>query len=143
VWHTPVGAVTEQRPGTYVFNDRQQVALGAAGLEDVAFMVAATVTSTAVPGQVVVNAGAKALSKERPELLAGHGTVLGYPDSQITQVTDFHGVIETPPGLPRPGLGDAVAIVPNHVCAAVNLARELLVVDHGQVTATWAIDGRG
>lgn len=143
VWHTPAGLMTEQRPGTYVFNDRQQVGLGSAATEDVALVVAATVTSTAVSGQVILDAGAKALAKDRPDWLPGHGAVLGYPSCLVTGVFDFHAVVDVPRDGPQPKLGEVVAVVPNHVCAAVNLARELVVTEGGQVTARWPIDARG
>ena len=39
------GALNEMRPGVYVFNDAQQVELGAAGWDDVALTAAATVVS--------------------------------------------------------------------------------------------------
>ena len=41
------GAVTEERPGTYVFGDRQQAALGAVGPDAIAAGIAATVVSVA------------------------------------------------------------------------------------------------
>jgi D-serine deaminase-like pyridoxal phosphate-dependent protein len=33
--------------------------------------------------------------------------------------------------------------VPNHACAAVNLARELVAVEDGQIQERWEIDARG
>ena len=46
--HSARHPVTDERPGTYVFQDAQQVALGVATLDDVALFVAATVV--AAPG---------------------------------------------------------------------------------------------
>ena len=47
--------ITESRPGEYIFNDADNVRLGTCeGLADVALLVAATVVSTAVDGQVIV-----------------------------------------------------------------------------------------
>ncbi len=86
------GAVTEERPGTYVFNDRQQVALGSASRAEVAVAVAATVVSTAVEGQVVLDAGSKALSSDRPSWLTGHGIVPELGDAPVV------GYV----GVPRP-----------------------------------------
>lgn len=57
--------VTEVRAGTFVFGDRQQVMLGAMEPSEVSLAVASTVVSTAVPGQFVLDAGAKALGKCR------------------------------------------------------------------------------
>ena len=46
------GEVNEIRPGTYLLGDRQQLVLGAVPPDGLALVVAATVVSTAVPGQV-------------------------------------------------------------------------------------------
>lgn len=138
----PDDIATEQRPGTYVFHDLQQVALGAASNAEVAFAIAATVTSTAVPGQLVLDAGAKALGRDRPEWLAGHGLIAGYPELRVTRVFDYHAVVAVPESAAAPRLGEVVAVVPNHVCTAAHLADELVLLEHGKVQARWPIDGR-
>jgi D-serine deaminase-like pyridoxal phosphate-dependent protein len=138
-----VAPVTEERPGTYVFNDRQQVGLGGASIDEVAFAIAATVTSTAVPGQVILNCGAKALTKDKAVWLDGFGALPAYPDARIVRLFDFHAVVEVPEGAAAPQLGEVVAVVPNHVCPVVNVARELVVVENGELVDRWAIDARG
>src|SRR5690606_27250928 len=60
----PLPGVTEIRPGTYIFNGRTAALVGACAWEDCAYTVLATVVSTAVPGQAVIDAGATALSRE-------------------------------------------------------------------------------
>ena len=56
-------SVNELRAGTYVFLDRTEVAFdGPLTLDDCALRVHATVISTAVPGNAVVDAGSKMLS---------------------------------------------------------------------------------
>jgi D-serine deaminase-like pyridoxal phosphate-dependent protein len=135
--------VNEERPGTYVFGDRQQVYLGGCAGDEVALAVAATVTSTAVPGQVILNSGAKALSKDKPGWLGDFGTVPAYPDGVITRLFDFHAVLEFPEGAARPKLGEVVAVIPNHVCPVVNLSRGLVTARNGVINGFWAIDARG
>ena len=71
------GAVTEERPGTYVFGDRQQAYLAEQALDDTALLVAATVVSRGSADGFVVDAGAKILAKDVAPYLAGHGTVVG------------------------------------------------------------------
>lgn len=56
--------LTEIRPGTAIFHDRESAGLGVAELDDVAYTVVASVVSLGVPGQAVIDAGSKALSKE-------------------------------------------------------------------------------
>jgi D-serine deaminase-like pyridoxal phosphate-dependent protein len=52
-------------------------------------------------------------------------------------------VVELPDGAEPPKLGEVVAVVPNHVCPVVNLARELVVTRAAAVVDVWPIDGRG
>ena len=68
--------VTELRPGTYVFGDHQQVALGACRTEDLAAVVVSTVIHVSAD-RFVIDAGAKALSKDRAEWLESYGHVVG------------------------------------------------------------------
>lgn len=65
------GALTELRPGVYVFNDAQQVELGTCSMDEVALMVAATVVSRPAPGRVVLDAGSKVLGPDRPAWASG------------------------------------------------------------------------
>ncbi len=137
------GQVNEMRAGTYVLGDHQQVVLGAIGLADVALHVAGTVVSTAVDGQVVVDAGAKTLTKDRAPFLAGYGLIRGYPDAVIERLSDYHGAIRIPADTPAPHLGEVVAIVPNHVCPVVDLFDSFVAVRGANVVGTWPVDARG
>jgi D-serine deaminase-like pyridoxal phosphate-dependent protein len=134
--------VTEQRPGTYVFNDAQQVVIGAVPPTAVAFFVVATVVSATVPGQVIVDAGAKAVSRDAHPILPGFGWLAdrGLP---LRTMNDYHGFVDVAEGSPAPRVGDRVVIVPNHVCPTVNLYDELVIVEDGQVVDTWSVVARG
>jgi len=133
------GPVTEERPGTYVFGDRQQVGLGSCAPSDVALAVAATVVSTSVAGQFVIDAGAKSLAKDRPAWLNGFGHIPAWPSAVITRIFDHHAVCEEPPHEAVPRVGDVVAVVPNHVCPVVNLAHEVIVARGGRETGRWRV----
>jgi D-serine deaminase-like pyridoxal phosphate-dependent protein len=135
--------VTELRPGTYLLGDRQQWALGAVPSDGLALVVAATVVSEAVAGQVVVDAGAKTLTKDVAPYLEGHGAIPAYPDAVIQRVSDYHGVVRIPAGSPRPALGEVLAIVPNHVCPVVDLRDSLIATRAGTLVGTWPVDARG
>jgi D-serine deaminase-like pyridoxal phosphate-dependent protein len=134
--------VTEQRPGTYVLNDAQQVALGAVPPTAVAFFVVTTVVSDAVPGQVIVDAGAKAVPRDTHPLLPGFGWLAG-TDLHLRTTNDYHGFVDVPESTPRPRVGDRVVVVPTHVCPTVNLHDELVVVEAGRVVDTWRVAARG
>ena len=143
MWDATGGEVSEMRAGTYVLGDRQQAALGAISLDDVALHVAATVVSTAVAGQVVIDAGAKTLTKDRAPFLDGHGHIRGYPDAVIERLSDYHGAVRIVDGAPAPRLGEVVAIVPNHVCPVVDLFDSFITVRGETVLETWPVDARG
>lgn len=143
MWDAAAGEVNEVRAGTYVLGDRQQATLGAIGFGDIALHVASTVVSTAVPGQVVIDAGAKTLTKDRAAYLTGHGLLPAYPDAVIERVNDYHGIVRIPPGTPAPHLGEVVAIVPNHVCPVVDLFDVFFAVRGGTIIGTWPVDARG
>jgi D-serine deaminase-like pyridoxal phosphate-dependent protein len=135
--------VTELRPGTYLLGDRIQVALGGSPPDGVAIAIAATVVSTSVAGQVVIDAGAKTLTKDLPPYLEGYGALAAYPATVIERVHDYHGVVRVPAGTPAPSLGEVVAVIPNHSCPVVDLHDEFIATRSGQIVATWPVDARG
>jgi D-serine deaminase-like pyridoxal phosphate-dependent protein len=132
-------SLTELRPGTFVFGDRQQCALGGLGEDDLALVVLSTVVSRAHAGQVVLDAGAKVLSKDLPATVDGYGWLPRYPDAHITRLFDHHAPVTLSAG-PEPTLGEVLAIVPNHACAVVNLATELVAVHADGSLEWWPVD---
>ncbi len=137
------GVVTEERPGMYVFGDRQEAALAGKPFEDAALMIAATVVSLGSGDGFVIDAGAKVLGKDVAPYLQGHGSVLGYPGAVIDRVNDHHGVATLPTGAARPEVGTVVWVLPNHVCPVVNLVDRYVIASGGQVVDRWPVDARG
>jgi D-serine deaminase-like pyridoxal phosphate-dependent protein len=137
------GQVNEIRPGTYLLGDRQQLMLGAIPPDGLALVVAATVVSTAVPGQVVVDAGAKSLTKDRASFLDGFGLLPAYPHAIVERLSDYHGAVEIPSWTATPLLGEVVAIVPNHVCPVVDLFDTFVATRAGAIVGRWPVDARG
>ena len=137
--------VTEVRPGTYVFNDRSQLAQGAATADDLAAFVVATVVSRPAPDRVVVDAGSKVLTSDRmlvPDAPLSFGAVWGRDDWDVVRLSEEHGVLSVPPDA-RVRVGDRIAIVPNHICPVINLASELTVVEDGELVGRWPVAARG
>jgi len=130
------------RPGVYVFNDAQQWELGTCGPEAVALTVAATVVSRR-PGRVVLDAGSKALGADRPAWTTGFGRLLDAPAARVVALSEHHATVTWPDGERLPDLGEVLRVVPNHVCAAVNLADELVVAAGGEQVDTWRVAARG
>ena len=85
--------LTEVRPGTYVFGDRQQMHLSGLDVDDVALVVAARVVSVPRPGEAVLDAGSKALSSDRPAWLARHGLILEAPEATVAVLSEEHAVV--------------------------------------------------
>ena len=134
-----VAGVTEERPGTYVFGDRQQAVLGAHAANDVALFVAATVVQ--VNGdRFVLDAGAKVFTKDLPTTVEGYGALPAYPNAIIERLYDHHAVVGARGGA-APTIGERVAVIPNHVCPVTNLATELVILDEeGRETDRWPVD---
>src|SRR5207245_5422718 len=106
--------ITEIRPGTYVYGDANQVALGVHGLEDCALAVVATVVSTPAADRAVVDAGSKALSADlRVAGLSGYGIVLGHPDLSVARLSEEHTIISAT-GRTDLATGDRIVIIPAH-----------------------------
>jgi D-serine deaminase-like pyridoxal phosphate-dependent protein len=140
-----VTGVTEVRPGTYVYNDRATAEVGACGWEDCALTVLATVISTAVHGQAVVDAGSKALGREPLPAgdEAGYGCLLDRPDIRVARMSEEHGILDLRETDWRPRVGDVVRIVPNHVCIVVHLNDMIHGVRGLVVESTWPVSARG
>jgi D-serine deaminase-like pyridoxal phosphate-dependent protein len=127
VWRShEIDVLTEIRSGSCIFNDREGIDIGVARVADVAYTVLATIVSTAVPGNAVVDAGSKALAKESRGQGGGFGVLLDRPTVTVTSVSEEHGVLDLGSGEWRPRVGERVRIIPNHVCVSVNLQDHLL-----------------
>ncbi len=146
LWHThEIGGVTEFRPGTYVYNDRTTAEIGACSWDDCALTILATVVSTAVPGQAVIDAGTKALCREpvRGAEGEGFGCLLHDRDVIVKSMSEEHGILDLRRTLWRPQVGDKVRVIPNHVCICVHLA-DVVAGVHGEVVETsWPVAARG
>jgi D-serine deaminase-like pyridoxal phosphate-dependent protein len=149
-----VAGITEVRPGTYVYNDRATAALGACEWDECALTVLATVVSTSVPGQAVIDAGTKALGREPidgaraagadPALTAGFGALLDRPEVTVARMSEEHGILDLSRSDWQPRVGDQVRVVPNHVCIVVHLNDVVYGVrGHDVVETKWPVAARG
>jgi D-serine deaminase-like pyridoxal phosphate-dependent protein len=139
--HEVVG-MNEARPGITPFFDRASAWMGVCAWEEVAYSVLATVVSTAVAGQAVIDAGSKALAKEELPV-GGYGALLERPEVGVHALSEEHGMLDLSRTTWRPRVGERVRVVPNHVCVSVNLQDELWAVRGGQVVGRWDVTGRG
>lgn len=140
-----IPGLTEMRPGTYIFNDANEVGAGVATLEMCAARVLARVVSTAVSGQMIVDAGSKTLSSARswnPED-RGLGWIWGERDARLRALNEEHGYVDLAGATRRYKVGDLVEILPNHICECMNLQERVYAIRNGKVETMWEVQARG
>lgn len=146
VWRShEIRGMTEIRPGTYVFNDRTTAIIGACEWTDCALTVLATVVSTAVDGQAVIDAGTKSLGREpiRGADGEGFGSLLEHPEVTVRGMSEEHGILELKDSDWKPQVGERVRVIPNHVCIVVHLFDEVVGVRGDRIEKRWPVEARG
>jgi len=137
--------LTEMRPGTYVFYDNLQVALGTVDTDRCALSVAATVVSRPAPDRAVIDAGSKTFGLDRgahsSSPLMDFGRVLDVAGS-LVRLSEEHGVLEVPADSSI-AVGDRIRVVPNHVCTVSNLGRRFYGLRGGAVETIIPIEASG
>jgi D-serine deaminase-like pyridoxal phosphate-dependent protein len=140
-----VKRMNEIRPGTYIFNDRNTWLTGACGLEDCAASVLATVVSTAVKGQMIIDGGSKTFSSDRCVLpdAPGFGHFPDEPGAVLEKMNEEHGFVNLERAQRRWRVGDKVRVIPNHICVAMNLHETVYGIRGEDVVTSWRVEGRG
>jgi D-serine deaminase-like pyridoxal phosphate-dependent protein len=140
-----VAGVNEIRPGTYIFNDRNTVACGACDRSDCAVTILVTVVSTARRNGMIIDGGSKTFSSDLL-LPAGEktfGEILEAPGARFFQMNEEHGYVDYADSGARFRVGDQVRVIPNHVCAAMNLHDTVYGIRGEAVKQIWRVEGRG
>lgn len=145
VWHSHrIPGLTEVRAGTTVYGDRTTASIGVCEWTDCAYTVLATVVSVAVPGQAVIDAGSKALTREELRAMGGgYGALLDRPEVVLSSLSEEHGLLDLSRTDWRPQVGDRVRVVPNHVCVSVHLHERIYGVENGTIVQQWPVAARG
>jgi D-serine deaminase-like pyridoxal phosphate-dependent protein len=139
-----VAGVTEFRPGTYVFNDVQQMRLGLATEDTCAARILVTVVAHPSDERFVVDAGTKCFTSDGADgpPFPGRGVIAGRPELMIDFMTEEHGVGRRT-GTDDVRIGDRLEIIPLHVCSSVNMFDAAVGVRGGNVAEEITIAGRG
>ncbi len=148
--------LTEFRPGNYAYLDRTQVGLGAAGLDDCALTVLATVVSKPAPDRLILDCGSKTLSSD---VARGFTPIAGYgdiyrdpgpsagespdPDLLIERLSEEHATVRALSGSTPLVVGERVRVLPNHACVVSNLVDEVWLTEGGQIMEALPIVARG
>ena len=138
-----LSGATEHRPGTYIYNDRMQVAAGVATWDDCALNIYSTVVSRAGPDRGILDAGSKTLTSDPGGGLDGFGLILEHPEARIARFAEEHGFLDLTRSNTRPLVGDVVRIVPNHVCVVVNMMDEVVMVRGEEIIGVLPVAARG
>jgi D-serine deaminase-like pyridoxal phosphate-dependent protein len=140
--------ITEVRAGVYMFGDLFQSEIGTHSAEDIAVTVLASVIGRR-PGQVLIDAGGIALSKDRSTEATpmdyGYGVVLdavGKPTlgrAIVTRAYQEHGVVMLDPAMEVDlPVGSKLRVAPNHTCMTAAAHDRYFVTEGGsEVVAVW------
>ncbi len=120
-WDVESGVLNELQAGSYVFMDSHYRSIGGQESEVYddfapALFVLTTVVSTPGPGQVVMDAGHKALASD-----SGLAPCLELEGAVHARASDEHGVLELAPGARRPEIGETLLFQPSHCDPTINL----------------------
>jgi D-serine deaminase-like pyridoxal phosphate-dependent protein len=145
--------LTELRPGNYIYYDRTQVGLGAAGWSDCALTVLARVVARPAADRIVLDCGSKTLTNDLARGIGptpGYGAILQAIDAEapddalvVERLSEEHAVVKVVDGESPLRPGDLVRVVPNHSCVVSNLMDTVWVVDGATVVDQLEVSARG
>jgi D-serine deaminase-like pyridoxal phosphate-dependent protein len=128
-------------PGTIVYSDCTSLAqLPEEWGYRPAAVVLTTVVSRPTPGRITCDAGHKTVSAD-----AGVPTcaVLGRPGLVPARPSEEHLPVEIGPEARVPSIGEALYLVPRHICPTVNNFDYALIVSGGRITGIEKVTARG
>ena len=65
------------------------------------------------------------------------------PDAPIIKLNEEHGYVDTTQSKHQFRVGEVVSVIPNHVCAAVNMHDEIVTLRQGEAVGCWKVAARG
>lgn len=128
-------------PGTVVYNDCSSLAqLPTEYGYRPAAVVVSTVVSRPSPGRFTCDAGHKTVSAD-----SGVPTcaVIGWPEVLPSKPSEEHLPVDTLEGSPAPSIGDALYLVPRHICPTINNFDHALLVIGGKIVGAERVTARG
>ena len=125
--------ITEIQPGSFVLMDAVYQTLRPE------FPATQSILATVVsrrPGQYVLDAGSKAISKD-----FGTPTIKNRPQDKVLKLPEEHTIVETTDETVK--VGDRFEVLSAHCCATMNLHRMCIGVRKGVVESVWPIEASG
>lgn len=146
-WVAESGAVTEIRPGTYIFKDCMLWKEGVAELEELSALVVATVVSTPCNEYAVIDGGSKVFPtdiplNQAPYFYEGYAKVVGNDDLILTRVNEEHGMLQSKSKNTKLTVGQKILLYPGHICTTINL-RNYVYLTNGTTVTKQIVDARG
>jgi len=140
-----VPGITEIRPGTYIFNDLNEIACGVATEDTCAVTVLVTVVSIPADDRAIIDAGSKTLSSDRlaHNEKRGFGYIKGHPDITVDHMTEEHGILYLKNARKKLRIGERLELIPNHICPVTNLADSFYGIRDGILEREIRILARG
>ncbi len=132
---------TETRIGSYAFEGMTRV-----GKRDdlhpsrCPVRVVVTVVSTAVPGQLIVDAGMKAFTSYPP---TPYGYCLEHPEIWIKGMSVEHGHVDITRAQHKFKVGEILSFIPLHGEMTTNLYDYMNLMRNGEIVDRWRVAGRG
>jgi D-serine deaminase-like pyridoxal phosphate-dependent protein len=128
-------------PGTVVYNDATNLAQLAAAYDlRPAVLVLTRVVSQPRAGVVTCDAGHKAVSADAGVPTC---TVVGHPELTPLSPSEEHLPMAVAEGAEGPRVGEALYLLPRHVCPTVNNFDCALLVRDGQIKSVEKVSARG
>lgn len=128
----------EIRPGNYVMFDLFMRDLGVCNTEDIACSVKTSVLSIYPDrGEMVVDAGALAMSKDsgHPHGSHGFGQCLEFPELYLAKISQEHGTVKADSTtLSKFSVGDEISFLPNHSCLTLACHSKFIVDNNSDLT---------
>jgi D-serine deaminase-like pyridoxal phosphate-dependent protein len=131
-WVGRYDGVTEIQPGSFLLMDCAYHQIRPE------FQCALSILTTVIsrrPGQYVLDAGSKAISRD-----FGTPTIKGRPEERVQKQAEEHTIVATDAAV---AVGERREVIPAHCCATMNLHRQCVALRDGRVDAVWPIEASG
>jgi D-serine deaminase-like pyridoxal phosphate-dependent protein len=124
--------MTEIQPGSFVLMD---VAYNQVRPEFGCSLSILTTIISRRPGQFVLDAGSKAISRD-----FGTPSIKARTGEQVTKLAEEHTIVVSDSAVK---IGERREVLPAHCCATMNLHRNCIAIRKGRVEAVWPIEASG
>jgi D-serine deaminase-like pyridoxal phosphate-dependent protein len=138
------GHLTDLQVGSYIFMDCQYLDIGGESNDEVftdfesSLTVVSTVLNTYFPKSITTDAGAKALTLNKPG-----PWVIGEKDFRYNAGSDEFGVISYETAQRSYKVGDKLELIVPHCDPVVNEYDQMYAIKNDRVAAVWPISARG